>query len=583
MDQQKRMLLALALSFALTFVYITFFAPKPEPTAEGGSVADAGVAQVVDAGAPAPVVAPSEPAGAPPPELPPVEQVKRSRAEVHYVFSTEGAGLTQAELQGPKMREVQRLTIAQGFKRIVGGEVPTPPQMDMAIPVPNQPLPLSLSIEGAQPLAANARYRVIPSPEQIVFQARQGPWEVTKRLQWAPDGFELAYTVELKNVSTTPASGELGLHYARTADPEAETPSSFFGGIGNQSRASCMVGDKLHHLVPGDEQRQEFSGPVRFIGVDQTYFLGTVFPLEEPREGRCVLEATPTARLAHVYSPVTLAPGETKNFRFGAYIGPKDAELLAVVPSAKAPTGGAAFHPGLEKTVDFGILEVICRVLLAVMKFFHHLAGNWGVAIILLTVAVKLILLPLTHKSMVSAEQMKKLQPRMEEIRKKFAEDRERQNLEIMKLYQEAKVNPLGGCLPMLFQLPVWAALFTTLRTSYELYREPFIAPLWTDLTYKDPIYFLPLALGVTMIVTQRLQPQMMDATQAKIMTYVMPVFFTFIMLNYPAGLTLYIFTNNLLSIAQQYALRKYLEKKGVAERGRKAEKKKSKSLVEER
>jgi YidC/Oxa1 family membrane protein insertase len=241
------------------------------------------------------------------------------------------------------------------------------------------------------------------------------------------------------------------------------------------------------------------------------------------------------------------------------------------VPGGVAATAAA---PHLEKTVDFGIWAFICNVLLVVLKFFYRIFGNWGVAIIGLTMVVKLALVPLTHKAMVSGEAMKKLQPKIEEIRKKFAEDKERQNLETMKVYQEAKVNPLGGCLPMLVQMPVWIALFTTLRNSYEIYAEPFIRPIWVDLTYKDPTYLLPFLLGVTMIVTQKLQPQMMDAAQARVMTYVMPVFFTAIILNYPAGLSLYIFTNNVLSIAQQYGLRKYLEKQGVTQKADKKEKK---------
>jgi YidC/Oxa1 family membrane protein insertase len=190
--------------------------------------------------------------------------------------------------------------------------------------------------------------------------------------------------------------------------------------------------------------------------------------------------------------------------------------------------------------------------------------GNWGIAIVLLTLLVKVVLVPLTIKQMMSAEDMKKLQPRMEAIRKKHPEDRERQQMEMLKLYQEAKVNPLGGCLPILLQMPVWIALFTALRNSFEIYQEPFFGPVWTDLTYKDPTYILPVLLGVTMIVTQRLQPQMMDQAQARIMVWVMPIFFTFIMLNYPAGLTLYIFTNNVLSIAQQYGLRKWMERRAA-------------------
>jgi len=293
------------------------------------------------------------------------------------------------------------------------------------------------------------------------------------------------------------------------------------------------------------------------------------------REGRCVLSATGSVRSASAYFPIQVMPGQSVTYRFGAYLGPKEMDELTNAP-VKVPglQAAAISSPHLEKTVDFGIWAFICNVLLVVLKFFYRITGNWGVAIIGLTVVVKVALMPLTHKAMVSGEAMKKLQPKIEEIRKKFAEDKERQNLETMKMYQEAKVNPLGGCLPMLVQMPVWIALFTTLRNSYEIYGEPFIRPFWTDLTYKDPTYILPLLLCITMIVTQKLQPQMMDATQAKVMTYVMPVFFTAIILNYPAGLSLYIFTNNVLSIAQQYGLRKYLEKKGIAQKVERKEKK---------
>lgn len=569
MDQQKRMLVALGLSFALTFVYISFFGPKAP---EGELGADAGVAIApsgLDAGVvvapPAPIAPPEV---APPVEAPEVKRLERQRAEVNYAFSSEGAGLLSAQLQGVKMREVQQLSVVEGFKQLFGTRAPPPPQMDMGLPVEGQPLPLSLSIEGAQPFPASTRYAVEPAADeatQVVFVGRAGVWEIKKTFAWAKEGFELDYLIEVKNVSGASAQGELGLHFVRAVDPTREEPPSFFGGIGNQSRATCMVGDTLHHIVPGQEVNEGLTGPVRFVGIDQSYFLGAIYPVEGPKEGRCALSATPNARIAQAFFPINAAAGETVRLRFGAFIGPKDDALLANAPTPVTPGAAALVKPGLEKTIDFGVLEVICRVLLGVMKFFHSVTGNWGVAIILLTVAVKLVLLPLTHKSMVSAEQMKKLQPKMEELRKKYANDRERQNVEMMKLYQQEKVNPLGGCLPMLFQLPVWAALFTTLRASYELYREPFLAPLWVDLTYKDPIYFLPLALGVTMIITQRLQPQMMDATQAKIMNWGMPIFFTVIMLNYPAGLTLYIFTNNILSIGQQYALKKYLESKKVA------------------
>jgi YidC/Oxa1 family membrane protein insertase len=355
----------------------------------------------------------------------------------------------------------------------------------------------------------------------------------------------------------------------------SETKPSFFGGVGNETAAACDVGTDLRRHVADDKPPTEFKGPLNFFGMNQQYFLAAVYPMDGPKEARCVLSASATGRVATAFFPLDLKPGASYRQSFGVFIGPKDLDVLRATPERMKPLGfsvataetswslnGSSF-PHLEKAVDFGIWAFICKILLGILKFFHSLVHNWGVAIILLTVVVKLALLPATHKSMVSAEAMKKLQPKMAEIKKKYAQDKERQNVETMKLYQQEKVNPLGGCLPMLLQMPIWFALYTTLRSSYEIYREPFIAPFWADLTFRDPTYLLPVALGITQIITQRLQPQMMDAAQAKMMTYVMPVFFTLVMINYPAGLSLYIFTNNLLTVAQQYGLRRYLQKKG--------------------
>ena len=568
MDSQKRLLLALGLSFLLTIVYVTFFG-KPPPPAGGRSV-DAGLElttapSFADGGSPGAVEAAvaSADGGAP---TPPVTEVTRALPDVHYRFSSAGAGLVEAELQGKKMREQPKVSLQEGLGRLTGKVSDVAPSMQMAVPAVGLPLPLSLSVVGPQPFPANARYTVDESnPDRLVFRGRSGTWEIEKTVEWAHQGRELRLSIALKNIGAARAVGELGLHYSRAISPEHEEKGSFFGGVGNQSRSACLVAEKFEKLVPGKEDPPptEFRGPIQFFGIDQQYFLAALYPMDAARPGRCALSATSTLRSADAFFPVEVAPGETVTQRFGAYVGPKDVEQLTAV-SGEANPSPAGYTPELEKAVNFGWWAVICKVLLATLKFFHKWVGNWGVAIILLTVAVKILLMPLTHKQMVSAEAMKKLQPRIEEIKKKFPDDKERQNVETMKLYQEAKVNPLGGCLPLLFQFPIWGALYTTLRVSYELYREPFISPVWIDLTYKDPTYLIPVLLGITMVLTQRLQPQMMDAAQARMMTYVMPVFFTAIMLNYPAGLGLYIFTNNLLTIVQQYGLRKYLEKKGV-------------------
>lgn len=597
-EQTKRMLIAIGLSLALFTAYTTLF-PQASVDEKAAAQADAGTELAaaaplsLDAGAAASptalAAAPNEPGS--PTETPekktelPERQVKVDRATTQLVFSSEGASIASATLLGKKEHEQQHVSIAEGWQHLFGKKRDAPKPMNMAVPVPGLPNPYAVSIAGAQPLLANLRYEVLEqSAGSLTFRGTQGPWEVVKRYRWADDGYGMALSVSVKNVSAAPVGGELGVHSARSIDPANEEQASLFGGIGNAASVTCRTADDVNKLIPHGEPglfscgsapkpTADHKGPLHFIGIDQQYFLSALYPLKGAPDARCVLTATPVVRSVEAFYPLTVQPNETVTFDFGLFLGPKELDLLGAAPSAAAtlvglPADAAATvgtSVGLEKTVDFGWWAFICKVLLVVLKFFHSLIGNWGVAIILLTLSVKVILLPLTHKAMVSAESMKKLQPQLEAIKKKYPDDRERQNAETMKMYQEAKVNPLGGCLPLLVQLPIWAALFTTLRTSYDLYGEPFFGPVWTDLTFKDPTYLLPFALGVTMIITQKLQPQMMDPAQARIMTWVMPVFFTAIMMNYPAGLALYIFTNNLLSIAQQFALRKYLEKKGVA------------------
>ncbi len=602
MDQQKRLLLAIALSFGLTLVW-TQLVWKPQADAEAAALAklDGGVALALDGGAAAaPVMAAAFDAGvledggvaivqAPTPTALPVREVKLDRATTRMTFSSEGAGLVSAELTGEREREEKSLTLVEGWRQLLfGAKFPPAPQMNLAHPVPGVGPNVAVSILGGAPVPATTRYAVVEEgPGKVVFSTTAGPWEVTKTFTWTdaprsetdPAGYLSNLTVVVKNVSGAPQTGELGVHALRAIKPDEEEAPSMFGGIGNQASVLCRVADDVTRKVPPGEGGGLFScggapqydeekvGPLEFVGIDQQYFLTAIWPKDGAMDGRCLLTARPAQREASMWMRLTLQGGESVTKNFGVFLGPKELNLLLAIGGADHPAG--VFDPQLEKSVDFGLWAVICKVLIYLMRFFHGVIGNWGLAIILLTVLVKLLLLPLTHKAMVSAESMKKLQPKMEEIKKKYPDDREKQNVETMKLYSEGKVNPLGGCLPLLLQLPIWAALFTTLRTSYELYGEPFYG-VWSNLTSKDPTYLMPLALGVTMIITQRLQPQMMDKSQAFLMTWIMPVFFTAIMMNYPAGLALYIFTNNLLSIAQQYALRKWLARK-APEAGAKA------------
>jgi YidC/Oxa1 family membrane protein insertase len=564
-------MLALIASFALTAVYMLVGGGAPRPSPEVSSL-DAGVA--------APVVGRVEPAAVPVVAAQPAvagsdlpsRTLTVDRSEVHYTLVTDGAGLSSAVLEGPRMRQVRRLTIPEGFALLLGKDVPASPQMNLAEPVPGRPLPLSISVTGSAPVPFDLRYAVASADaQQVTLVGHTAAWEVTKQFAFSPEGFELNVTVRLRNLTTQPLSGELGIHEGRAIDPAHEEKPSMFGGVGNLSDAVCLVKDSVQKLSPSDKlESKDYPGPLSFVGVNQQYFLSAIFPVGGAREGRCTVTASPVAREATAWFAVQVGGGESLTQSFGAFLGPKDSELLSSVPTLPANRGSAVWSPHLERAVDFGIWAVICKLMLVVLRFFHGLVGNWGVAIILLTVLVKVLLLPLTHRMMVSQEKMKKLQPKLEALKAKHPNDKEKQQQETMRVYQEAGVNPFGSCLMLLVQLPIWAALFTTLRNNFEIYQEPFFRHFLPDLTFKDPTYLLPVLLGVSQILTGLLQPMAMDASQQRIMVWFMPIFFTGIMLNYPAGLLLYIFTNNVLTVAQTYSLKKWLSRSPApAEKGK--------------
>ncbi len=567
-QSQKRTAVAFGLIFLLTAVYMTWFAPTPPPPQSSAGAVDAGSV----ASSPAPVVAPpmavqpppTSPSDRPPPAGPAVRTVEGLRKTTHYVFSTEGAGLLSARLRGEKTRDQVPLTIAQGWAQLLGKEVPKGPEMDLAQPVAGGPLPLSVELAGEATVPANLRYSAEQGDHRITFVGRTESWEITKEVSWVEDGYELATRITLRNLTGRSLSGELVFPYPRAIDPVHEEKPSMFGGVGNVSDAACVVKDSYEHETVKDKsETKEFAGPVRWVGINQQYFLSAMFPVGTAVEGKCVLTTSLTERVATARFPVQVGPGQSVTRAFGAFLGPKDHELLNSVPSLPANRAPDANAPvQLDRAVDYGIWAAICKPMLVVLRWFHGVVGNWGVAIILLTVLVKVLLIPLTHRAMVGQEAMKKLQPKIEELKKKFPEDKERQQMEMMKAYQEAGVNPFGSCLMILVQLPVWAALFTTLRNSYELYGAPFTSHFLTDLTIKDPTYLLPVLLGVSQVITSRLQPPALDAAQQRMMVWFMPIFFTVIMLNYPAGLLLYIFTNNILTVAQQAVLRRMVQRR---------------------
>jgi YidC/Oxa1 family membrane protein insertase len=285
-------------------------------------------------------------------------------------------------------------------------------------------------------------------------------------------------------------------------------------------------------------------------GVQSNYFLIGVAP-EQVGVFKGKLEGE-VYRVAMEHQWDTVAAGATVDTSCTYFLGPKKNKALAGAPNQ------------MEKAINLGWFDFIAQPLLQGLKFFHGYVNNYGVAIVILTIIIKLVFWPLSQKSYKSMNQMKKLQPMMAKIREKYKDDRQKMNEEMMSLYKTYKVNPAGGCLPMLLQIPVFIGLYQALLNSIELRHAAFITHvpftdiIWlADLSAKDPFYVTPLVMGATMFLQQKMTPSPGDPTQAKIML-LMPVFFTFIFLNFPAGLVVYWLVNNVLSIAQQgWMLRK--------------------------
>lgn len=246
---------------------------------------------------------------------------------------------------------------------------------------------------------------------------------------------------------------------------------------------------------------------------------------------------------------IRVAPGTKGEVAAGFYAGPKDIKALEEI------------SPYLDLTVDYSFLWWIAKPLFYALDGIHGFVNNWGVAIILLTVLIKILFFYPSAASYKSMAKMRKIQPKMLELKERYGEDRQKFSAEMMKLYRTEKVNPFGGCLPILIQMPVFLALYWVLMESVDLRQAPFF--LWIeDLSVKDPFYILPLIMGVTMWIQQKLNPTPPDPTQAKIMQ-MMPIMFTLLFLFFPAGLVLYWVVNNTLSITQQYIITKRIEKAG--------------------
>lgn len=282
-----------------------------------------------------------------------------------------------------------------------------------------------------------------------------------------------------------------------------------------------------------------------WVAMQQHYFLSAWIPDEKSRNVLYTRASNGDYTIGAVSQPITLASGKNINIGSNLYIGPETTSVLKEIA------------PGLELTVDYGWLWFLSSALFSLLKAIHSVVGNWGWSIVLVTMLIKLAFYRLSATSYKSMAGMRKLQPKLQALRERYGDDKAKISQATMELYRQEKVNPLGGCLPILIQIPVFIALYWVLLESVELRQAPFI--FWVkDLAAADPYHVLPVIMGATMFIQQRLNPAPPDPTQAKVMMF-LPVLFTGLFWSFPAGLVLYWIVNNTLSILQQWHItRKY-------------------------
>jgi YidC/Oxa1 family membrane protein insertase len=376
--------------------------------------------------------------------------------------------------------------------------------------------------------------------KSLTFTGQSGDFRIERTLAFDPATYLITETATITNLAATGVEG--GLSFTAAAKSMSAEDDRY-----NPTKVAYLNKEGREEMSDRDDLKEKgisSTAGLKWGAIESNYFLFAVLPSST--------ESTLSAgvqddifRMA-VNEEATFLPNVTKTLKTSYFIGPTDREMLAKMPNQ------------LEEAVNFGWFDFLAKPLLIGMNFFYGYVHNYGIAIIILTIIIKLIFWPLSQRSYASMEQMKKLQPMVQKLREKYGDDKQRLNQETMALYKTYKVNPMGGCLPMVVQIPVFFGLYKALLGAVELRHAPFIPTLpftdlpWlADLSAKDPYYITPIIMGASMFLQQKMTPSAGDPTQQKIML-AMPLVFTFMFLQFPSGLVIYWLLNNLLSIGQQ-------------------------------
>jgi len=596
-DQGKRLLIAVALALGVMLVWNTVFhkdeppppttagsqvvPPKPVTPQVGVAAGGSGVTQPAATGSGTPSSAGPAPAvtASPVEELPrpPEEKLTLSFDNVVATFSSYCGGLTAWQLTDKRYaRDATKGELLPARSQMTmtdpsGAQVPVPAAELVNLPecgafdvnfasstfvIPRHAVWKGERIKGERINEAEVRY-TYASPQL----------DVVKTFTVMPDKYfvRMVVTVNVHVAEGTQAKQQLAVSVFSFQDPA--------GLKGGSSRVSPRVwssstmrdGTIVETDVAGVLEWPRFEPAIQWTGFEHPYLLVGYSP--QVHEGERVEKHTSASdgtngqprgfmRTDMLFPVTTFKRGDAAMTKeVVGYLGPKNYDNLEQADAA------AGFPSGFSKVVDLGWFAFIGRPLLWLLLKFHEVVGNWGIAIILLTFLVKALTLYWTTKSMRSMKAMAALAPQMKALQAKYADDKQRQQAETMALYKQHGVNPVAGCLPILLQMPIWLALYRMLSNAGELYQQPFIPGWINDLTATDPFYVLPAILVVTMFVQARLQPATGDSTQQKFLQYGMPLMFGVMSFFFPAGLTLYIFTNTVLSALHSIYMNKFDKK----------------------
>ncbi|MFZ9035824.1 MAG: membrane protein insertase YidC [Francisellaceae bacterium] len=385
----------------------------------------------------------------------------------------------------------------------------------------------------------------------VTLKGHATGFEITREYAFNDQSYDIQISQQLKNTSANAQTVVFNNRLIRQHEAEKSSFSLFdahsysFQGAALSSTSERFQKESFKDL---NESSANVTTKEGWAAMIQHYFIGAWAPEKNDTQSIDVYAKSLTQGTYETgisTTPVVIEAGKTLSNQSQLYLGPIIKKNLEAV------------YPYLDKALDYGILSFISVIIFWLLNLIHTFVGNWGVAIILVTVIIKMLFYPLSAKSYRSMAKMRLLQPRMKKLQELYKGDRQKLGRKMMELYREEKVNPASGCLPILIQIPVFIALYWVLLESVQLRQAPFI--FWIhDLATKDPYFILPILMGISMFVQQRISPTTADPTQAKIMM-AMPVIFTIFFASFPSGLVLYWLTNNVISILQQwYITRKF-------------------------